>query len=137
MTGGDPYFRTGTDVALLFEAKSQKALRGLLETQIAASSASVPGLQRSRGTLSGVDFLVFRSEDRQVCSYLASLDDRVLAVTNSQPLLKRLIQTRQSKLAALDSLDEYTFFRQRYPLDGPDESALLIVSDPAIRRWCA
>jgi hypothetical protein len=77
----------------------------------------------------------YRSEDRTVCSYLARLGD-VLVVTNSPAQLARLVDVRQKKLRALTELPEYQFFRTRYPLGSADESALVFLSDPTIRRWC-
>ena len=35
------------------------------------------------------------------------------------------------------SLDEYKFFRSRYPLGDKNETALLFLSDATIRRWCS
>ncbi len=35
------------------------------------------------------------------------------------------------------SLDEYKFFRTRYPLGDKNETALVFLSDATIRRWCS
>ena len=76
-----------------------------------------------------------RSADRRVCSYVARLGD-VVVVTNSLAQLNQLIEVRQHKRPSLADLQEFKFFRTRYPLGEADESALLFLSDPTIRRWC-
>jgi hypothetical protein len=60
----------------------------------------------------------------------------VVVVTNSPAQLALLVEVHQHKLHALAALPEYQFFRTRYPLGAAEESALLFLSDPTIRRWC-
>ena len=46
------------------------------------------------------------------------------------------MQVSTKKLASLDSLEEYTFFRERYRRGDAAETALLVLSDNTIRKWC-
>ena len=68
-------------------------------------------------------------------SFIAELD-RTVVVTNSLAQLQRLAAVRAEKAAAIASLPEYVFFRQRYQVGEASESALLFISDATIRRWC-
>lgn len=135
ITGGDPYFATGTDVAVLFEAKQPSVLASLLLAKVRLNSAKITDAKPVEGTIDGIKYVGQRSPDRRVCSYIAEMD-RTVVVTNSLAQLRRLSAVRAGKAETLASLLEYHFFRQRYPLGDASESALLFISDATIRRWC-
>ncbi|TXT18799.1 MAG: Uncharacterized protein FD138_4409, partial [Planctomycetota bacterium] len=135
ITGGDPYFATGTDVAVLFESKQSKILAGLLLAKIRVDAAKVADAKPVEGAIDGIKYIGSRSPDRRVCSYVAELD-RAVVVTNSLSQLQRLAAVRAGKSVTIASLPEYVFFRQRYQLGDASESALLFISDATIRRWC-
>ncbi len=134
MTGSDPYLRTGSDMAILFESSKAAQLEAgiLLQYQLAASLD--PRVQSVSGTLADQPYQGVIKDDRSVCSYLTSWDNSVV-VTNSLAQLKKILETKSGKRENLEGLDEYTFFRDRYKRGEP-ESALLIITDAAIRRWC-
>lgn len=133
ITGSDPYFRTGTDVAVLFESQSTAALQQLLATQIKLATAAADAVAAS-GKVRGIEYTSVRSPSRDVCSYLAVVDD-VVIVTNSLRQLEAIAAVAAAEQGALAGLPEYTFFRDRYRR-GEAETALLIISDKTIRRWC-
>ncbi len=134
MTGGDPYFRTGTDVAVLFEAVDGEALHAALQATIAASIGKGTAEPQS-GTIGGLEYTGFRSPDRSICSLVARRD-RVVIVANSVKQLEKFASVSDKKTPSLSSLDEYRFFRDRYRRDDGAETALVIISDATIRRWC-
>jgi hypothetical protein len=137
ITGGDPYFRTGTDVAVMFTSKQMLALTTLLQFQIRLSAERDPAVQPVVGKLTnGTPFTGMKSNDDRIRSYFAVIDNAVV-VSNSITQLERIEQVAQGALRSLASLDEYRFFRNRYPRSKGDESALLIISDATIRRWCS
>ncbi|HLQ46859.1 MAG TPA: hypothetical protein VK137_19090, partial [Planctomycetaceae bacterium] len=135
ITGSDPYFATGTDVAVLFESKQPTLLASLLVAKVRVESASVTDAKPLEGAIDGIKYVGLRSPDRRVCSYVAELNNAVV-VTNSLAQLQRLAAIKAGKTAAMSSLPEYVFFRQRYQLGDASESALLFISDATIRRWC-
>ena len=55
------------------------------------------------------------SPDRSIRSFVASFSDFVV-VTNSLDQLTRIAQVFEGKSDSLSSLEEYRFFRQRYPI---------------------
>jgi len=87
------------------------------------------------GEVAGVPYQGMRSPDRVISSYAATLGQAVV-ITNSLAQLQRLVETHQGNRGSLGKLDEYTFFRARYPLDDGEETALMLISDKTIRRWC-
>lgn len=135
-TGGDPYLRTGTDVAVLFESSSPATLKTALSARHAAAVNQYKNCEAVKGEVVGVSYTGAVSPDRTVCSYMASVGDAVV-VTNSLVQLERLANTADGNGKSLSSLPEYRFFRQRYAHADGNETAFLIVTDAAIRRWCS
>jgi hypothetical protein len=132
ITGGDPYFPTGTDVAVIFETPKAEALRTILVAQVKLSVGA--GAAPKSGEAGGVKYEGAATEDRAICSYIAVVGASVVA-TNSLEQLKRLVAV-QGGSPSLASLKEYQFFRTRYPLGNAGETAFVMISDPTIRRWC-
>ena len=136
VTGSDPFFPTGTDVAVLFESPQPGALESLLLARIALAAAEAKERPSpSSGEVGGLTYHGFCSPDRSMSSYVAQLDGAVV-VTNSLYQLERLAAVQQGKSKSIATLPEYTFFRIRYPLGDAEETALAFLSDATIRRWC-
>lgn len=128
LTGSDPYLRTGSDVALVFEPADPAALETLLAGRIAAAMGDLAARDEDGAK-------VWRSEDRVRSAYLARVGDAIV-LTNSPAQLSRLRAAAAGTTPALASLDEYRFFRGRYPAGKDGESALVLLTDAAIRKWC-
>ncbi|MFC1716612.1 hypothetical protein ACFL6S_23290 [Candidatus Poribacteria bacterium] len=134
-TGSDPYLRTGSDVAILFEAQKTNTLKTFLATKHAAAIRDNPGATAVEGEVEDVVYTGVVSPDRRISSYSASLDN-VVFVTNSLHQLRRIVSVAKGTLPAMVELPEYIFFRNRYLHGEMGETALLIMTDAAIRRWC-
>lgn len=134
LTGSDPYLFTGTDVAVLFETKQPAALEKVLLGRAALTAKEVTGAKPISGKAEKLNYTGFRSPDRRVSCYIARLEGAVV-VTNSPWQLTRLSAVAGGESEALSTLDEYRFFRQRYPRGDAEETALCFLSDATIRRW--
>jgi hypothetical protein len=132
MTGGDPYLRIGSDVAILFAAKSADAVKAFIQTKHALAAAK--GARAVNALADGLEYSGVIDDGRAVCSYVAVIDQTVV-VTNSLTQLKNIQRAKAGKNLA--ALDEYRFFRDRYASGDADELAFLVMSDVAIRRWCS
>jgi len=134
-TGSDPYLRTGTDVGIVLEARSPELVR----TQVIANQAKAAGQNAEakavKGDIDGVAYVGLVSPDRTISSYLAG-KDREIFICNSLVQLRKLLATASGKNPSLAAQNEYVFFRSRYSRADKDEAAFLVLSDPAIRRWC-
>lgn len=124
VTGGDPFFPTGSDVAVIFETDQVDFVFNSLQNTIAA---------KARRADAEADGAGFRNATRTFSSYLIKLEGAV-AVANSAEQVKRLQEVAEKKGHALGATDEYRFFRHRYPLDA-EESAYLFISDACLRQW--
>jgi hypothetical protein len=134
-TGGDPYLLTGTDVAVLLEAKSVETVTTAIAARHVLAANTFAGCDQVKGTVAGVSYTGVVTPNRSICSYMATLD-RTVVVTNSLVQLERLANAANGSEPSLASLDEYKFFRHRYPRDNGDESGFLMISDATLRRWC-
>ena len=135
LTGSDPYLRTGSDVAILFETGNGFALTNYVRSKYLAAQKEYPPTKSVTGEVEGVRYIGVLSPDRRICSYLAALDG-VVIVTNSLYQLRQVVDASRGKTPTIAELAEYRFFRDRYKLGEDDESALLMLSDATIRRWC-
>jgi hypothetical protein len=132
ITGGDPYYPSGTDVAVLFETAEPAALLALVVT---LRSAAAPDTMVVEGETLGVAWSGVETPGRVVSSYAAALD-RAVVVSNSRAGLAAVVRAAQGETPRLGETDEYRFFRQRYRIDEETDRALVVVPDEAIRRWC-
>ncbi|MCP4149364.1 MAG: hypothetical protein GY757_16575 [bacterium] len=137
VTGSDPYLRVGTDIAVLFEAKSKMVLTTTIAARQLAAVSAGGGCKKVDGSILGVPYSGVLSPDRSVCSYLASPAENVVVVSNSLVQLEGIIAAAKGKKANIFSLDEYTFFRNRYKPGENHEVAFLLITDAAIRKWCS
>lgn len=135
ITGSDPYGQIGTDSAVLFDARLTGSVRSNTESKQEKALKEIDGAKKLTGTVDGVEYQAVVSPDRAVSSYLATIGN-VVVVTNSLAQLKKIVQTAKSAGKSIADLDEYTYFRHRYPLDDDKQTAFLVLSDAAIRRWC-
>jgi len=135
LTGSDPYYPMGTDLAILLETSAPDQLATLLLARIQVAASGSPGAQVNRGDALGLAYQSVVTPDRTLSGYVATLKGCVV-VTNSRYQLERLARVRANETPSLASLPEYTFFRNRYRRGDAEETALLILSDATIRRWC-
>ncbi len=135
ITGSDLNYRTGTDVAILFEAVDASDLQKLLETKIKLGLFGRKDVEAVQGEHRSVAYQGYRTADRTISTYLAIVGKAVV-VTNSLPQLKRLIETKQDISESLAALPEMKYFRDRYKHGDAEEHALVVLSDATIRRWC-
>jgi len=135
LTGSDPFFPSGTDVAVLFETSQPAVLENALLGRISLDAVKNKEAKPVQGEVDGLKYRGVRSPDRSVSSYVARLEGAVV-VTNSPHQLSRLASVKKGESKSIASLPEYVFFRSRYKLGDAEETALVFLSDPAIRRWC-
>ncbi|HKI18557.1 MAG TPA: hypothetical protein VKA15_11785, partial [Isosphaeraceae bacterium] len=111
VTGSDPYFVTGTDLAILFETDEPGKLVILLRERLeAACRGTRAGVTPTEGTKDGSAFVFARTPGREISAYIAALD-RAVVLTNSPVQLERVLQTARNRSSRLVEAPEYRFFR--------------------------
>jgi uncharacterized protein (TIGR03000 family) len=134
LTGSDAYVAMGTDAAILIESSQPSELAKRLAEQIASRWKGATEVKVTSWTSGGMTATGVTSADRRVCNYVAALPQAIV-LTNSVQQLQCLADVQTGSQASLASLPEFTFFRDRYRLDDPNESAFVVISDATIRRW--
>lgn len=104
ITGFDPFFPTGTDVAILLETDNPAQLLKMITATVKAPDTHIAALEKA------------------------------VVITNSKLQLERLQKVASGELTSLGSLDEYKFFRHRYPI-ADKSTGFVFLSDACIRRW--
>ena len=137
ITGSDPYFRTGTDVAVLLASTDPERLVELLRREMGRSLGDagqpVPfETERVGQRLVGMGRA--STPDGEIRAILVRQDDLVF-VTNSAEQLWRLAALGPGSADSLAQAPEYVFFRHRYPRSTAGEEGLLVLTDATIRRW--
>ena len=139
ITGCDPFLRTGTSLTFVFEAKQKQALLAALALRRMEAQKKHPQAQTVSGTIPQAQkhkYKGIKTQDHSIRSLVCSFDNFVV-VTNSLEQLTRLARVFDKKETNLASLEEYHFFRQRYPImPNTSEDAFLMITDATIRRWC-
>ena len=139
ITGSDPFLRTGTSLTLIFEAKQKEALLTALAFRRLEMQKKFPFAESVKGKIPKSKNLTYEgltSVNRSIRSFVSSIDNFVI-VSNSLHQLSRIAQVSRGKAKKLASLEEYHFFRKRYPIySGNNEDAFLMITDATIRRWC-
>lgn len=129
ITGGDPFFPSGTDVAVIFESAQPEALFAAISSFVGLQANAVGATTEklSKGSVA------YTTADRSFSAYILQ-SEHYVAVANSPAQLKHLSAVTKGDSPSLASTDEFKYFRQRYPLAN-DASAFLFLSDATIRRW--
>jgi hypothetical protein len=135
ITGSDPHVVMGTDVAIVMESKEPNALADRLIKQIAENVQSIGDVKDHTSISMGMTATGLRNADRTISTYVAVLPQAVV-LTNSMFQLQRLTAVMTDDEPSLATLPEFAFFRDRYRFDDPAETALVVISDATIRRWC-
>lgn len=131
VTGSDPFFPTGTDVAILFETEKPEALFKALSKGIRVKATQAKAAARPWKN-EGTQYLGFQTPDRTFSSHLLRRGNLVV-IANSAVQLRRLLAIGEDH-PALGNTDEFRFFRHRYPIS--KERSFVFISDETLRRWC-
>jgi len=135
LTGSDPYFRVGSELAVVFEAHNKDILKQLLQVQITQSAQGRPDARQTTGKVGQIETWSLATPDRTINSFLGVIGSAVV-VTNSIHQLEKMAAAQETPKVAMAQSPEYHFFRERYRLGDPAESAFLVLTDATIRVWC-
>ncbi|MEX0654541.1 MAG: hypothetical protein WD534_04745 [Phycisphaeraceae bacterium] len=136
ITGSDPYWLSGTDVAVMFEVENAQPLLAVLsEAQREAAAATGVEIQAIPEWDHAPVHDVARTEDRQLSSYVVQLDEQTVVVANSLTQAQRIGEVVRGEREAMGELDEHTFMAARYPYRDGEATAVVMITDDAIRKW--
>lgn len=134
LTGSDPFFPTGTDLAVILESDKPQILYQLLHAALTTKAKSHSAKYSNTLHSNNCKHAGYSTPDRAFSSHILCFGNTVV-ITNSLNQARRLLQVHSSKIPSLGDSDEYRFFRHRYPLTDK-KAGYIFLSDACIRRWC-
>ncbi len=135
VTGSDPYFRTGTDIAVLMQSSQPELLHQSIVALVKGQSTLHQNVERIEHKVDDKVFSQWSNPSRGFCSFVAVTQTTVV-VSNSLPQMLKVLKCAGGDAKSMHDLEEYKFFRQRYPRSTEIQKALVVITDGAIRRWC-
>jgi hypothetical protein len=134
ITGSDPYFREGTDVAVIFQVVNADLFRAGVEPYLREARAEFGDqLREGKEEYQGVAIETFVTPHRGVSLHRASFGDFVV-YANSPDGIRRILDTRAGRIKPLaDSLD-FQYMRTVFKQSDENEDGFLFLSDPFIRQ---
>jgi len=141
ITGSDLYFRTGSDVTLLFRIKQPEVFRLRMDGFLAAAEQSRPDAARTTGKVLGVDYVHVATPDRDVHVFSAYPRPDLHVRSNSKAGLQRVLETIAGRsvdgrrdVRPLGDSTEFKYIRTLMPRGAKEEDGFVYLSDPFIRR---
>lgn len=128
LVAGDPFFREGTDLALLFRVRNAALLDGAITAYEARARERRPDARDSTYTVGTHEVRLLSTDDRVVHQHRLKIDD-VLVVANSRATIERIVAAREGRVPALKDSGEYRYFRAVYPFGKETEDGFLFASD--------
>lgn len=133
ITGSDPFIIEGSDVTLIIRPKN----RELLESRISdfrKEYKSRYGCEEKEVTASGVSGTLLCSQGRRVHSYLFTLLDGTILISNSLKASETVIDTANGRHPALADAADYLYTRSIFPAQGTMEDGFLYISDLFVKH---
>lgn len=133
ITGSDPFIIEGSDVTLIIRPKNRQLLESRL-SDFRREFKSKYGCTESQVTASGVPGTLISSTGRVVNSYMFTLLDGTIIISNSLKASEAVIDTAQGRRPSLAESTDYRYTRTIYPAQGSDEDGFLYISDLFVKH---
>jgi hypothetical protein len=134
VTGNDPYFREGTDVALLFQVANRPvflaAVAGFIED---ARKEHGDRLREGKEQYHGITIETYVTPHREVSLHRAAIED-VFIYANSPAGVRRIIDVHRKARKALAGASDFRYLRTLFPADDEKEDGLVFLSDAFLRQ---
>ncbi len=128
LVAGDPFFREGTDVALVFQVRQRPLLVGALETYEARARATRPDATETTYTLAGRTVRRVATADRAIDQHRLELGDR-LVLANSRAMVERFVDVADGQAPSLAAAGDFRAMRASYPFAPESEDGFLFIGD--------
>jgi hypothetical protein len=133
ITGGDPFLRAGTDVALIIEVKSRRIFDRMMNGHVNGALRANRDAKASESRYEGISIRSIETPDRRISSHSAYLGDYKVN-SNSMDLLKLIIDTFAKRRKSMaDNLD-LQYMRTIFPGTASAEDGFIYLSDSFIRK---
>jgi tetratricopeptide (TPR) repeat protein len=136
VTGGDLFFREGSDVTMLFHVKQPELFRLRMDGFLEAAAKSRRDAVRSTGQIGSVDYVAVTTPDRAIHVFSAYPTPELHVRGNSKAALERVLAAVAGEKGShrLGESAEFRYIRTLMPRGAKEEDGLIYLSDPFIRR---
>jgi hypothetical protein len=142
VTGSDFFVREGSDVTLLFRFTQPELFKARMDGFLASVEKNHKDAKRSTGTYLGIDYVHVAVPDRTIHVFSAYPEAGLHVRSNSLVALKRVLEAIRGKKAGVDGravrrlgdTAEFAYIRTLMPEGAKEETGLVYLSDPFIRR---
>jgi len=128
---GDPHFRDGADVAILFKVNNRALLTGALAGFEAAARERRDDLEETTYEVAGRAVRRLSTPDRAVDQHRLELDE-VLVLANSRAIIESLVAVADERETSLAESGDFKTFRTMDPYSpssGEEEDGYVFLSD--------
>jgi hypothetical protein len=133
ITGGDPFMRGGTDVALIIQVKSRRIFDRITNGYANGVLRTNRDAKESESKYEGISIRSIVTPDRRISSHSAYLGDYKVN-SNSMDTLKLIIDTFAKRRKSMaDNLD-LQYMRTIFPGTAAAEDGFIYLSDSFIRK---
>ncbi|PKL32700.1 MAG: hypothetical protein CVV45_11380 [Spirochaetae bacterium HGW-Spirochaetae-10] len=133
IVGSDLYFKTGTDVTILYRLKRPDAFASTLKSY-RDHFQTTRNARVKEVIIDGIRADHLFTEDGSIRSYFFVLSDGTAVLSNSLNASRVIIATARKRRPAMADQDEYRYMRSVYPFEKSTEKVFLYLSDPFIRN---
>jgi hypothetical protein len=133
VTGGDPFFREGTDLTLLFRVKGRDLFRTRAEVWLEQARKKHPGLVERTFNYRGHKVAARYTEDRQVSSFVVEHGDYVV-FSNSHRAIRQVVDAATGKVPRLYDAPDYRYATILLPPSDAANAGYFYASEAFIKR---
>jgi len=133
ITGGDPFLREGSDLAIIIQVKNRMVFDRMMKSYANKVLKAKQDAKVSESSYNGVSIRSIVAADHRISSHSAYLD-RYKVYSNSMDSLKLIIDTHGKKRKSMaDNLD-FRYMRTIFPGTAEAEDGFIYLSDSLIRK---
>ncbi|MHC4791887.1 MAG: hypothetical protein ACYS8Y_10715, partial [Planctomycetota bacterium] len=133
ITGGDPFLREGSDVAIIIQVKNPMVFNRMMKSYADKALEANPGAKRTESKYNGIAIQSIVAPDHSIYSHSAYLD--VYKVySNSMDTLKLIIDTHSKKRKSMADNIDFKYMRTIFPGTAEAEDGFIYMSDSFIRK---
>ncbi|UCC21617.1 MAG: hypothetical protein JSW23_07305 [Planctomycetota bacterium] len=133
ITGGDPFLREGSDVAIIIQVKNRMVFNGMMKSYADKALKANPDAKRTESSYNGISIQSIATPDRSINSHSAYIDDYKV-YTNSMDTLKLIIDTHSQKRKSMADNVDFKYMRTIFHGTAETEDGFIYMSDSFIRK---
>ena len=133
MTGGDPFMKEGTDLAVIIQVKGRRVFEAMMNSYANGVSKANRDAKVSESEYEGVPIRSIVTPDRRISSHSAYLGDYKV-YSNSMDTLQLIINTQAGKRKPMANNLDLQYMRTIFPGTAAAEDGFIYLSDSFIRK---